>query len=66
MYELRRPESNRQYIATIVIGAEFYKQWEKSSLPTWIDYCDRYDLGLLIFTEDLIKKDSLHYKKSNW
>lgn len=66
MHEIKKPKKSRCYIATVAIGDEYYRQWESASLPSWVEYCDRHDLGLLVFSEELIGKDSQHYKKSNW
>ena len=66
MKEIRRPRASRHYIATVAIGEEYYKQWESASLPTWIHYCDRHDLGLLVFSDELISHTDPCYKKSNW
>ena len=29
-------------------------------------YCERYDIGLIVFTNDLISKEDLKWKKATW
>jgi hypothetical protein len=63
---LIKPISSQNYIVTIAIGDMYYKNWEKFALPSWKIYCERYDIGLIIFTNDLISKDEKKWKKANW
>ena len=53
-------------IACIAIGNSFYKAWERNILPSWIKYCKKNNLGLVVFTEDLIDKSSIYWKKPTW
>lgn len=63
---LRKPSNNANYIATVAIGDTFIKAWEYAALPSWIKYCEIYDLGLIVFDANLIDEKHPKWKKSNW
>ena len=54
------------YICSIVFGKEFYKDYQKYSLPFVKKYCENHGLGLIIFEKDLISKKSEFWKKATW
>lgn len=56
----------KNILATIAIGDSYYGAWEKYALPGWRDYCNRHDLGLVAFDEDLISKADKKWKKATW
>lgn len=60
------PGKSNNVIATIAIGDQYYEPWEKYALPTWKKYCERYDLGLIVFDSDLIPKTNAFWKKPTW
>tara|TARA_Y100000590_G_scaffold447343_1_gene582444 strand:- start:162 stop:1115 length:954 start_codon:yes stop_codon:yes gene_type:complete len=57
---------NQNYISTIVIGNKFFKEWHLYSYPSWLNYCKKHKLGLLIFKDDLINKNDPAWKKPTW
>ena len=57
---------SKNYIVTIAIGDEYVKNFKKFSLPTWIKYCKKNDLGIIIFTKPLIADNSDQWKKATW
>ena len=59
-------KAKKNSIACIAIGNKFYKAWSENILPSWILYCKKNKLGLIVFTKDLIKKDSIYWKKPTW
>lgn len=61
-----RKSNSKNYIVTIAIGEEYLKNFEKFSLPTWSKYCERHNLGLIIFTHPLIESNAQNWKKANW
>lgn len=63
---LRRSKTSSNAIATIAIGAKYLRDWERFARPSWERYCERHDLGLILFSEELIVKDSPHWKKATW
>jgi hypothetical protein len=57
---------SKNLIATIAIGNTYYTTWEKCALPSWIKYCERNELGLVVFGQDLIHSDEKEWKKATW
>ncbi len=53
-------------LTTIAIGKKYLSLWEKHSLPMWLKYCQRHDLGLIVFSEHLISQDHELWKKPTW
>ena len=49
------------YISTIVIGKKVYNDWFNYAFPTWKKYCKKYNIGLIIFKEDLIDQRNIFY-----
>jgi len=54
------------YIVTIAIGDQYYSDWEKFSSSFWLDYCKKFNLGLLIIHADIIDQSNTHWKKATW
>ena len=63
---IKKAINSYNYIVTIAHGADYLKNLKNFSLPTWIKYCDRNDIGIIIFTEPLIEINSKNWKKANW
>tara|TARA_B100001175_G_C19515106_1_gene646928 strand:- start:17097 stop:18038 length:942 start_codon:yes stop_codon:yes gene_type:complete len=61
-----KPKKSSNYIVTIAIGNKHKKLFNKYSLESWLIYCDRNDIGLICFYEDLISKKDKDWKKPNW
>ena len=53
-------------IVTLAIGKKFYSHWKKYIFPNWKIYCESHNLGLIVFTEDLIDKKNIDWKKPTW
>ena len=66
MHIVRKPINSKNYITTIALGQNYLKSFKKYSLPTWLKYCEKHDLGIIIFTCSLVKLDSKNWKKANW
>lgn len=66
MRVLIEPGLSKNVIATIAIGREYYTLWEKYALPSWRKYCERHQLGLIVFDSDLISKENKYWKKATW
>ena len=60
------PKIKKNYIVTIAIGDQYLSEWEQYALPSWKLYCEKYDIGLIVFTRDLISKQDLKWKKATW
>ena len=59
-------KEKKNSIACIAIGKRFYEHWKKHIYPYWRSYCLKNNLGLIVFTEDLIKKTDINWKKPTW
>jgi hypothetical protein len=59
-------KGKENFIATILIGKKFFKQWEKNIYPSWKVYCKKNKLGLVIFNDHLISKKNPFWKKPTW
>lgn len=66
MKVLINPGETKNVIATLAIGDDYYKSWEKYAFPTWKQYCERHGLGLIVFDADLIPKENKIWKKATW
>ena len=58
----RMPGNSGNVIVSHAVGGNYLKNWENNSLDSWLYYCEKHDLGLLILTE-LILDDG---KKIHW
>ena len=63
---VRRPNKSKNYLATIAIGEKYYHQWKKYALPTWDEYCQNNDIGIIVITDDLINKKDPKWKNATW
>ena len=63
---VKKPLFSKNYLSTIAIGDNYYNDWFKYALPTWIKYCDKNDLGIVVITNDLISKKNPNWKKATW
>ena len=53
-------------LVTIAIGDQHRTQFEESILPTWLEYAANNNLGVIAFIDDLVPKNSMHWKKPTW
>ena len=60
------PGKSRNILATIAIGKTYLDDWEANAMPSWLDYCNRHDLGLVLFDVDLIAQEDPLWKKATW
>lgn len=56
----------KNYICTIAIGKKHKFNWEEYSKQNWLKYCKKHDIGLIVFYDDLIKKNDIYWKKATW
>ena len=47
-----KPKLSNNYIVTIAIGEKYLKEWKSFALPSWKVYCQKFDIGLIVFTKD--------------
>ncbi len=53
-------------LVTIAIGKKTFKDWEENALELWLNYCQRWDLGLICIIDNLIDESSIFWKKPTW
>ena len=56
---------SKKFLVTLAIGNKIFKTWKKYSKPSWIEYCKKNNLGLIVITKDLIEKKKYFLEKSN-
>ena len=61
-----KTSTSNNYLVSICIGDKYYKEWQKYASPSWLDYVNRHNLGLIVFDSDLIEKESKYWKKATW
>lgn len=66
MKVLIEPGKSNNVVAAVAIGKPCFNDWKKHALPTWRRYCERHDLGLVVFDDHLISTDSRIWKKPAW
>lgn len=66
MKMILEPGISGNFLSTIAIGGAYYDLWEKKALPSWLLYCRRHDLGLIVFNQDLIDEGEASWKKATW
>lgn len=60
------PGRSRNILTTIAIGDKYYAAWENNAFSGWEKYCQRHQLGLVVFDKDLVSKDNKYWKKATW
>ena len=63
---IKSPGESKNVIVTIAIGDIYLKEWEGYAKPSWLAYCEKYDIGLLVVVDDLISKSHKLWKKATW
>ncbi len=66
MLIMRRPVATKDYVVTIAIGEKYLELWRSHASLGWLNYCKKYDLGLIVLTEDLINNSHPFWKKATW
>ena len=51
---LIKPGKSKNAIATNAIGGNYYESWIKWAYPTWKRYCERHELGLIVFDTNIV------------
>ncbi len=53
-------------LVTIAIGDKYLSEWQQHAMSGWKVYCERHDLGLIVFDQEMLEKDSEVWKKATW
>ena len=60
----RTPGKSGNTIVSHAIGGNYLQNWENNSLDSWMYYCEKHDLGLLILTELVLEDEKkIHWQK---
>ena len=57
---------SQNYFCTLAIGNSYEKNFKKFTFNFFKEYCIKNDIGLIIITKNLIKKNSEYWKKPEW
>ena len=63
---LNKPSGSNNYLVTTAIGEPYFSDFKCYSMPSWMDYCVSFNLGLAVVVGDLIERNDKYYKKANW
>jgi hypothetical protein len=58
--------SLKNYIVTIAIGDKYLNAWKNNSKKNWIEYCKKFEIGLIVIEKDMIDFNNLYWKKATW
>ncbi len=61
-----QPKMSKDYIVTLASGTNYIQDFKNFVLDSWVKYCEKNDLGLVYFDNDLIEKNNPSWKKPNW
>jgi hypothetical protein len=61
-----KPKKSQNYLVAVAIGSKCISEWKNFALHTWLDYCKRNDVGLLVFHDYLVPKISKVWKSATW
>jgi len=64
--QIIRQSKKGLYLVTIVIGESYVSDWVNIVKENWLHYCEKYEVGIIIFIEDLLPKSNPYWKKANW
>jgi len=53
-------------VVSTAIGEAFIKPWSTRFLPTWLAYCDKHKLDLIVFLDFLDKSERARSRRPTW
>jgi hypothetical protein len=59
-------KNKKNYLVTIAIGKKCFNDWSSFAKPTWLKYCKKHSLGLIVIIDDLIDRTDPFWKKATW
>jgi len=60
------PGASGNILTTIATGGNFLQLWNSNARRGWEEYCQRHNLGLIVFEEELAARDGEVWKKAHW
>ena len=58
--------ANRKAIVSAIIGNNYIEPWATKLLPTWLSYCDRNKIDLLVFLDPLDNSTRAKPRRLTW
>jgi hypothetical protein len=59
-------ESTKLVLATTATSREYFSKWEAFSAPSWLAYAEKFGLGVVVATEDLLPLEDPKFKNGSW
>ena len=56
IYKFYNHSKSGNYIVAAAIGNKAINEWKSYAFKTWMSYCKKNDIGLLVFEDYIIKK----------
>ena len=63
---LKENTKSKDYLVSVVIGSEHYKDWKRHCLISWQRYTKKNNLGILVINKNLLDRDSKYWKSPTW
>jgi hypothetical protein len=60
------PSASGNAIATIAIGQKYLENFYEFAFPSWKRYCEKHNLGLILFEDNLVPESDPFWKKATW
>ena len=57
---------SQNYFCTLAIGKSYENNLKNYTLDFFKEYCKKNDIGIILITKDLLKKNSVYWKKPEW
>ena len=57
---------SKNYLVTLAIGPKYFDEWKKYCSNSWIKYCKKNNLGLVVIIKNLVERKSKFWKKPTW
>ena len=63
---IRNLGRTKDVVVTLAFGGEYYNLWETHASNTWVEYCQKHDLGLIVIDHPLYSHLDENWKKAHW
>lgn len=58
--------STKHVLATTATSPEYYSKWKVFSAPSWLAYAEKFSLGVVVATSDLLPRGDSKFKNGSW
>ena len=59
-------KNSSKAIATVAVGESYLENWEKNSLPGWMDYAKRFEISIFVFLTRLGGAEEASARSAAW